>query len=185
MAKRGRSFLSPITLAGSRLRTLIRWAAGDRDISGKASVGAFALSTNATLGGGGLKFDEASGELSGTKFSGALRYYGGEQRLIDLTLDSDRLDLREVLGESAAWRSWLPVSATKQEGETSEPDLLAALRDDEVLATLRVGELLLPNIPLASSMRNSALSRTRSMLSASTLPLRGPSPSTATAASSG
>ena len=143
----GPTFTGPVKLEGSKLRTLLRWVAGDRDISGQASVGAFSLNANATLGHGDLKLDGARGELSGTKFSGALHYRGGDQRLVDLVLDSDRLDLREVMGESAAWRSWLPASAAKPQKGAPTPDLLASWRDNELHATLRVGELLLPNIP--------------------------------------
>ena len=36
-------FEGPIKLEGSKLRTLTRWAAGDREMSGQTSVGAFAL----------------------------------------------------------------------------------------------------------------------------------------------
>ena len=145
----GPVFEGPIKLEGSKLRSLARWAAGDREMSGQATVGAFTLSAKTTIGAGNLTLEEASGELSGTKFSGALHYRGGEQRVIDLALDSDRLDLREVMGESAAWRNWLPDADAKQPdfSPVSEQSLLEALRDDEVHATLRVGELLLPNIP--------------------------------------
>jgi uncharacterized protein involved in outer membrane biogenesis len=145
----GPVFEGPIKLEGSKLRTLARWAAGDREMSGQATVGAFTLSAKTTIGGGNLMLDDASGELSGTKFSGALHYRGGEKRVVDLNLDSDRLDLREVMGESAAWRNWLPDPDAKQPdfSPVSEQSLLEALRDDEVHATLRVGELLLPNIP--------------------------------------
>jgi uncharacterized protein involved in outer membrane biogenesis len=145
----GPVFEGPIKLEGSKLRTLARWVAGDREMSGQATVGAFTLSAKTTIGAGDLMLEDASGELSGTKFSGSLRYRGGAQRIIDLNLDSDRLDLREVMGESAAWRNWLPDSDAKQPdfSPVSEQSLLEALRDDEVHATLRVGELLLPNIP--------------------------------------
>ena len=144
----GPVFAGPIKLEGSKLRTLVRWAAGDREMSGQAAVGAFALAANTTIGGGDLKLTQAKGELSGTKFSGGLRYRGGEQRLIDLVLDSDRLDLREVMGESAAWRSWVrPPSATKREAGEAPFDLLTSLRDGELHLSLRVGELLLPDVP--------------------------------------
>ncbi|MGC2409212.1 MAG: AsmA family protein [Methyloceanibacter sp.] len=147
-SERGPAFEGPIKLEGSKLRTLTRWAAGDREMSGQASVGAFSLSAKAAIGGGELKLDDASGELSGTKFSGAMHYHGGDRRVIDLNLDSDRLDLREVLGDNVAWRSWLPVSTVKRDGVSGpEPNLIASLRDDEDHVALRVGELLLPNIP--------------------------------------
>lgn len=147
-SERGPVFEGPVTLDGSKLKTLVRWAAGARDMSGQATAGAFTLSAKTVIGGGDLKLEDASGELSGTKFSGALHYRGGAHRVVDLTLDSDRLDLREVLGESAAWQSWLPdPGAAQGTAPASDQSLLGALRDDEVHATLRVGELLLPNIP--------------------------------------
>ena len=147
-SERGPVFEGPVTLDGSKLKTLVRWAAGARDMSGQATAGAFTFSAKTVVGGGDLKLEDASGELSGTKFIGALHYRGGEHRVVDLTLDSDRLDLREVLGESAAWQSWLPDPAGAQgTAPASDQSLLGALRDDEVHATLRVGELLLPNIP--------------------------------------
>jgi uncharacterized protein involved in outer membrane biogenesis len=145
----GPMFEGPVKLEGSKLRTLARWAAGDREMSRQAAVGAFAFSAKARVGAGDVKLEDASGELSGTKFSGAFHYRGGEQRVIDLTLDSDRLDLREVLGESAAWLNLVPNSDAKLPSiaPVSDQTLLGALRDDDVHATLRVGELLLPNIP--------------------------------------
>jgi hypothetical protein len=144
----GPVFEGPVTLDGSKLKTLVRWAAGARDMSGQATEGAFTFSARTVIGGGDLKLENASGELSGTKFSGALHFRGGEHRVVDLMLDSDRLDLREVLGESAAWQSWLPDPAASQgTAPASDQSLLGALRDDEVHASLRVGELLLPNIP--------------------------------------
>ena len=82
----GPVFEGPIKLEGSKLKTLARWAAGDREMSGQATVGAFTLSAKTTLGAGNLMLDDATGELSGTKFSGALHYRGGERRIVDLTL---------------------------------------------------------------------------------------------------
>ena len=46
------------------------------------------------------------------------------------------------------WCSWLPASTAKRdEAAASEPNLIASLRDDEAHVALRVGELLLPDIP--------------------------------------
>jgi uncharacterized protein involved in outer membrane biogenesis len=144
----GPVFEGPITLDGSKLKTLVRWAAGAHDMSAQATAGAFAFTAKTVVGGGNLTLEDASGELSGTKFSGALQYQGGEHRVLSLNLDSERLDLREVMGESAAWQSWLPDAApTSGTAPGSDQSLLGALRDDEVHATLHVGEILLPNIP--------------------------------------
>jgi hypothetical protein len=144
----GPVFTGPIKLDGSKLRTLNRWAAGDRQMSGQATIGKFTLQADAIISDGAFTLDHASGELSDTKFSGALRYRGGEKRTVDLTLDSDRLDLRELLGGDTAWRSWLPASTVEAGNQgDAPPNLLAALRDDDMHVALRVGELLLPDIP--------------------------------------
>src|SRR6185437_8464518 len=93
---------------------LTRWAAGDRDTSGQVSTGEFALQGMAKVGDGELKLAEASGELSGTKFRGDLRFQGGARSLIELSLDSDRLDLREMIGDGPIWRSWTPETPTRK-----------------------------------------------------------------------
>jgi AsmA family/AsmA-like C-terminal region len=141
----GPVFAGPLKLEGSKLKPLTRWAGGDRDMSGQASVGDFTFIANATIGDGELTLDDASGELSGTKFHGGLRLHGGERRLIELNLDSDRLDLREVIGEGPLWQSW--SSGTDGTVEAGH-GLFGQLRDDDMRVTLRVGELLLPNIPV-------------------------------------
>lgn len=142
----GPVFAGPVKIEGSGLRPLTRWAAGDRDMSGQASVGDFTFMADATIGDGELNLADATGELSGTKFRGGLRLHGGDRPTIELTLDSDRLDLREVIGEGSLWRSWLP-SPEKDPATGPGQDLFGQLPDNDMRVTLRVGELLLPNIP--------------------------------------
>lgn len=145
----GPVFAGPLKFEGAALRPLTRWAVGDRDMSGQASPGDFSFTANAMIGDGALTLADASGEVSGTRFGGALRLQGGERRLIELNLDSDRLDLREVLGEGPLWRAWLP-SLGGAKAAPAEQNFLTELRGDDMRVTLRVGELLLPNIPPGS-----------------------------------
>jgi len=142
----GPVFAGPVKIEGSGLRPLTRWAAGDRDMSGQASIGDFTVMANASIGDGELNLADASGELSGNKFRGGLRLHGGERPLIELTLDSDRLDLREMIGDGSLWQSWLSSSG-KDGAAGADQSLFAQLPDDDMRVTLRVGELLLPNIP--------------------------------------
>lgn len=142
----GPVFAGPVKLEGSGLRPLTRWAAGDRDVSGQASIGDFTFTANASIGDGELKLADAVGELSGTKFHGNLRLHGGERPLIELNLDSDRLDLREVMGEGSLWEFWTPSPSSTQAG-AADKSIFAELPDNDMRVTLRVGELLLPNIP--------------------------------------
>jgi uncharacterized protein involved in outer membrane biogenesis len=147
--KFGPVFAGPVKLDGSDLRALSRWGSGDREVSSQASMGNFTLQANATVGDGELTLADAEGVLSDTKFRGALRLQGGERRLIELSLDSDKLDLRELLGEGPIWQTWFPTATADKDGAApeAEPNLLVQLRDDDVRVTLHVGELLLPNIP--------------------------------------
>jgi hypothetical protein len=89
----GPVFAGPIKIEGSGLKPLTRWAAGDRDMSGQASVGDFTFMANATIGDGELNLVDATGELSGTKFRGGLHLHGGDRPMIDHPRH-DRLDLR-------------------------------------------------------------------------------------------
>ncbi|MGA7455960.1 MAG: AsmA-like C-terminal region-containing protein, partial [Methyloceanibacter sp.] len=141
----GPVFAGPVKVEGSGLRSLTRWAAGDRDMSGQASIGDFVFTANASIGDGELNLADATGELSGTKFRGNLRLHGGERPLIELNLDSDRLDLREVMAEGSLWQFWTPASASQADAADKSP--FAELPDNDLRVTLRVGELLLPNIP--------------------------------------
>jgi hypothetical protein len=143
--KFGPIFTGPVQVAGSKLKPLTRWAVGDRDVSGQASAGDFSLMANATIGDGELTLADVSGELSGTKFHGGLRLHGGERRLIELNLDSDRLDVRDMIGDGPLWQSWLPSSGTDNATEAGQ-SLLGQFRDDDMRVTLRIGELVLPNI---------------------------------------
>jgi AsmA-like C-terminal region/AsmA family len=143
----GPVFAGPVKLEGSGLQPLTRWAAGSRDVSGQASLGDFTFTANARVGDGALDLADAEGELSGTKFRGALRMQGGERRLVEIKLDSDRLDLRELMGDGPFLGAWLPSSAPDRTADDSEQSYLAGLRGDDMRVTLRVGELLLPNIP--------------------------------------
>lgn len=143
----GPLFAGPIVLKGSGLTTLSRWAAGDRDMSGQTSIGAFAIQADATIGDGELSLANVTGELSETSFRGHLLYRAGTRNLMEISLDSDRLDLREMIGDGAVLRSFWAQSSASGDAENGEPNLLARLRDDDVRVTLNVEELLLPHIP--------------------------------------
>ncbi len=143
----GPVFTGPIKLKGEGLKTLTRWAAGDRELTGQTSTGAFALAADATVGDGAIKLADVQGELSGTRFGGSLLYQGGERNLIELKLDSDRLDLREMMGEGPIWRAWLPGTGARPAQEGTAPNVLTQFRNDDVRVTVEVNELLLPNVP--------------------------------------
>ncbi|MCB1443183.1 MAG: AsmA family protein, partial [Methyloceanibacter sp.] len=144
----GPVFDGPLKIDGSGLRALTRWAAGDRAITGQAFVGDFSLSADATIGNGEVMLANANGTVSGTSFGGNFLYRAGETNLISLDLRSDRLDLREALGDEPIWSAWLSSAAGAPAADSASPgsSLLEQLRGDEVHARVQVGELLLPGL---------------------------------------
>lgn len=155
----GPVFSGPVRLEGSGLQPLTRWAAGSRGVSGQAAAGDFAVAAEARIGDGALELAGIDGEVSGTRFRGGFRLQGGERRLVELSLDSDRLDLRELVGEGPLLGAWLSspppddaggeaaAGASAAPGAADEEGLLAGLRGDDLRVRLRVDELLLPHIP--------------------------------------
>ena len=157
--RRGQSgplFTGPIKIDGAGLRALTRWAAGDRAMMGQPFVGDFSLQADATVGDGEIKLANAVGAVSGTQFGGSFLYEAGATNQIDIDLTSDRLDLREVLGDEPLGSAWLSTSEseTPKSQEASQEmapaansnGLLKQLRDDDVRASVQVGELLLPDL---------------------------------------
>ena len=90
----------------------MRWAAGDRGITGQAFVGDFSLAADAKIGDGEVRLANAKGAVSGTAFGGSFLHQAGDTNRIDIDLTSDRLDLREVLGDEPIWSAWLSADAT-------------------------------------------------------------------------
>jgi uncharacterized protein involved in outer membrane biogenesis len=155
-------FDGAVDLSGSKLRTLTRWAIGDRELPGQTASGDFALSAKLRVSPARLSLDDVKGTLSGTKFQGRLRFDAGKTRSLYLTLNSDRLDLRDVFGPSFSLAAWLPRAAaatTKSAqganiGPSAPPKAstnpLAGLSTMEAHVALHAGTLLLPDAPAGS-----------------------------------
>jgi hypothetical protein len=139
-------FDGAVKLGGAKLRTVTRWALGDRELAGQASSGAFSLAANVSIAPADIQLANVKGALSGTSFSGALRYHDGERPSLYATLDSNRLDLRDLIGEPGSWSLWSKTSPGSGEKRTTgtRQGLIAALGKTEMHVALRVGKLLLP-----------------------------------------
>ncbi|MEM7192767.1 MAG: AsmA family protein, partial [Pseudomonadota bacterium] len=145
----GPVFAGPVSIDGSGLRALTRWAAGDSAMTGQSFTGDFSLAANARIGEGELALGDARGAVSGTDFTGGLVYRRGDVNIVRLDFQSDRLDLRDMLGDEPLWGTWFSGA----DGVTEAPaasvtnaSLLDQLRDDDVEANLQIGELILPNL---------------------------------------
>ncbi|MFD0987720.1 AsmA family protein [Methyloligella solikamskensis] len=147
-------FAGELSLKGKRLATLTRWAAGDRDLAGQTTTGNFSLKADAELSPESIALSDINGSISGTEFGGVLRYRAGDEPELDLALESERLDLREVMGEGGIARLWSgkPEQSSEGEGkpEEAETGLWSAfngLQDATVHIALNVDELMLPELP--------------------------------------
>ena len=155
------------------MRPLMRWAAGDRAVSGQASAGDFSFGANTTVGDGTLQLADVAGELSGTKFRGGLSLKGGERprdrgqprqrparfartdrRGADMAVLASRSanEAGSVTGSGRGCPAANPTQARAsangaEDAAAMGQDLFQRLRGDDMRVTLRVGELLMPDIP--------------------------------------
>lgn len=151
-------FAGKLSLDGERLATLTRWVAGDRELAGQTTTGNFSLHADAELSPESVALSDIDGSISGTEFGGILRYRAGDEPALDLALQSERLDLREVMGEGGLSRLWSGSPPAKEqaaegetpaagEGEEEAKTILSAFEDATVHIALNVDELLLPELP--------------------------------------
>lgn len=157
-------FSGELDLDGKRLATLTRWAAGDRGLAGQTTTGNFSLQADAELSPESVALSDIDGSISGTHFGGMLRYRGSDEPALDLALKSERLDLREVVGEGGLARLWTgkppPEEQVEEDPQQADADaksepkpedesktLLSAFGDATVHIALNVDELLLPEMP--------------------------------------
>ncbi|MEG6509141.1 AsmA family protein [Methyloligella sp. 2.7D] len=144
------SFTGKMKLSGKKLATVTRWAIGERGFAGPVASEGFSVAADAQIAADDIQLSAIKGEVSGTGFGGALRFHSGDKRVLYLTLDSNRLDLRDVMGEGGVWQV-LSGGGAKKQGATpaknAGPFSLAAFRNDEAHISLQVGELLMPDTP--------------------------------------
>lgn len=85
-------------LSGKNLPRLLRWAAPSLGAVDAGDAPRFSLNGGVTLGSDKIAFKNAKGQLGDSTFSGNLIYDFGEASQLQLSLDSERLDLRRVFG---------------------------------------------------------------------------------------
>lgn len=105
--EQGVGFEGPVSVSGNSLSRLLRWAGMETDADLVAQQGAYAISGKLAALPGKFSLAEMEGDLFGSGFKGNLTYSTGEQNILSVALESDRMDLARVLGSKASARALL------------------------------------------------------------------------------
>ncbi len=98
----GPVFSGPVSVTGSSLSRLTKWAGVAAGPGVATQRGQFSIKGKLSAAPGRVSLEEGEGNLFGSAFKGAFSYRGGAEGEVALTLKSDRLDLARVLGSSAS-----------------------------------------------------------------------------------
>lgn len=102
-------FSGPVSLKGTSLARLLRWAGVEGDANAVTQQGEFSLEGQMSLGPERFSLNEAKGDLLGSAFKGSIDYNGGKDSALAVSLQSDRMDLAQVLGPKASARTFLSL----------------------------------------------------------------------------
>jgi len=84
-------------ISGSSLSRFLKWSGGFKDDANPALAKNFALKGKVSLNGHEFRIGEAAGELGSSALTGHLQYAFADRGALSLSIESDRLDLREVI----------------------------------------------------------------------------------------
>jgi hypothetical protein len=153
----------PVRLRAQTVERLIAWAAKGRapEATKLGVQGPFGVMGQLRLAGDGLVLEAMRGEVASSPFTGEARYAWSPKRELALSIDSDRLDLREMAGSSArladVWAGLVAkpaaTAAEKKAAEKLAPGrarsrLAEFLGETEATLKLRAGSLLLDGATL-------------------------------------
>lgn len=113
------AFTGSAAIVGGKVIRLLGWAGLETGSAVAAQEGDFSLRGALSAAPGAVALEEATGQLFGSRFSGALRYSAGKRRRFDLTLKSDRLDMGRIGG---SWIDRLTIPALLRIGEAGDGD---------------------------------------------------------------
>lgn len=141
-------------LSGKNLPRLLRWAAPSLGAVDAGDAPRFSLNGGVTLGAGKIIFKDAKGQLGDSSFSGDLTYDYGEASQLQLSLTSERLDLRNVFGgrdPMAAQHneagSWTAKTENAPPAKASLADVAASVfKARSTQVSVRIAQLQLPSL---------------------------------------
>lgn len=149
----GPSFNGAAEVSGEKLNRLLGWVGLQQTTITASQEGTFSLRGKVVAEPARFGVDAVTGELFGSRFSGAVSYSGAERKQFDLTLRSDRLDIAKLGGDAnvsipALLRGLIPAPAT---GEQPQPDGAREtpfdwLGDAEARIDVDVGSVNLPDV---------------------------------------
>mgnify|MGYP001476244551 CR=1 FL=1 len=141
----GAGFSGPVRLRGMSLPRLAGWIVPGLQLSASTGERPFVIEGEVKLSDDGLLAEQLRAEIAGTALTSRLQYNTTEPRSLEISLDSDRLDLRDVLDlpvTLSAMRSWLAPAGDGTSAAAGEgPAKLLAGTDTRIDA--HIGQLLL------------------------------------------
>jgi uncharacterized protein involved in outer membrane biogenesis len=137
------------SLTGKHLARLLRWAAPSLGAVDAGDAQHFSLNSQVTLGSEKIAFKGAKGELGESAFSGDLVYDFGAASQVVLTLESERLDLRQLFGKqeptpAVGGETWNPKT---EETKTSLADVVRSVfQANSSEVSVRIAHLQMPSL---------------------------------------
>jgi uncharacterized protein involved in outer membrane biogenesis len=117
----GASFKGPVSLNGSALSRLLRWAGIATEPSAATQPGEYSMQGDLSAGKDLLSLEKAEGNLFGSAFNGAFKYSAVGDGELSVTLKSERMDLARMLGSSASAKSLWGLFGSSEKDKESTP----------------------------------------------------------------
>jgi len=144
------AFRGPVSLNGTSLARLLRWAGIDSDANAVTQQGEFALEGQMSVGPGRFSLNEAKGDLLGSAFKGNVDFSDGsdgKERVLSVNLQSERMDLEQVLGPKASARTFLSLwPGTKGQEDKSQNSWTSVLGESRIDADVNIGAVTLAGL---------------------------------------
>ncbi len=148
-------FAGRMDLSGANLSRFSAWAGlrGKPETTIRPAAQPFTLGADIRYAGQELRLDSLRGDVAGSKFSGAFRYAAGERRTLDLTLESESLDMQDMFAGGLTLEDLLANSppgdpGSGQPGSVAHSPLGALLEASsqmvEMKLSLRLGRVAMP-----------------------------------------
>lgn len=139
-------FSGPVRIHGKSLPRLAAWVVPGLQLSASTGERPFVIEGEAKLSDDGLIADGLRAEIAGTTLTSRVQYNSTEPRSLEIGLDSDRLDLRDVLDlpdTLTALRGWLAPTGGSSGASASEGSgLMAQFAGVDTRIDARIGQLL-------------------------------------------
>ncbi len=143
------SFSGPVSIKGISLGALTHWASAKSKKKTVFASNPYFLKGNISYSPEKFEITDLRGDLNGAGISGLFKYDYTARKEFVLELDSDKVDLRDVVSKQTTLKKLLVDSASEDDGEQSaeqQNSLLGNLASLQGRVKLRIGRMHMPNL---------------------------------------